>query len=125
MGPQTFEDSVVQIIATYGVAFMVFLTPIILTLFAREAIANRIGGWWFKRKGYYHEDQYVKVDGQFGYIAYIGNYETKFYIYEINAGGEICGKWGLKILNNELREHSIQVLVSGASIPKSPKNLYA
>lgn len=123
MGPVTFDDAVARIISEYGLSFLVFIIPMFLMIFFREAIGNRVGGWWFKRKGYYHEDQYVTVDGEFGYIAYIGNYETKFYVYEINDQREICGKWGYKVLNNDLRKHKIKVLIANARIPGKPESL--
>lgn len=113
-----------EVVAEHLTALLVVGIPLFVSIFFKDAIANRIGGWWFKRKGYYHEDQYVKVDGQFGFIAYIGSYETKFYIYELNTDNEIVGKWGMKILNNELREHNIQVLIPSAAIPRTPRGLY-
>lgn len=124
MEPQTFDQAVIEVLSEHLTALLVVGVPLFVSIFLKDAIANRIGGWWFKRKGYYHEDQYVKVDGQFGFIAYIGSYETKFYMYELNAGGEICGKWGMKILNNKLRDHKVEVLVPPAAIHRHPRGLY-
>jgi hypothetical protein len=124
VGPQTLEEAVSQIVANYGAAMLVFVAPLALAFFAKEWISNRIGGFWWKRKGYYREEMYVEVDGELGQIVYIGNYETKFYIFIVNANKEICGKWGLKVLNNDLRKRRIKVLIANVQLPNTVKGIY-